>query len=104
MAVECKFLGAPKRKVECKECHNGRVQLTVFNCDVYGETTLVKKVPEVLGNCENCIYNLKRKMPRGTGYSSVPTLWLKEGKVVISPEGRPITCDVSCPCGPVIVP
>lgn len=49
----CQKLGEVARTVECDSC-NGRVALKVYECSVFGETVLGRKVKGVPGVCDKC--------------------------------------------------
>jgi hypothetical protein len=50
---DCFHRGPEVRRTTCKTCR-GRTELFVFSCDVFGECTEHKQVPDVAATCNNC--------------------------------------------------
>lgn len=52
LAGDCRHLGPELRRANCPTCA-GHVQVKVFECSVYGECTLAKKIGSI-ACCQTC--------------------------------------------------
>lgn len=50
----CKFLGEQISQTKCSTCNNNRIQIKVFACEIYGATTIGKRIDGVSGCCQDC--------------------------------------------------